>query len=193
MIAKQANKPNQTKAIAFNAFYTPIIIESSISSFDLTSSIHFICCITGRAFLLTTMASLAQIGLQPAQLHCWRTPGHYLHCQDCRNYRSLQSRAAEAEASHAGRVAALSVGTPYRFRRLAISTRLEDPRLRALYNSQLDKEGLGPRRRHVTIQIPSLAHPVRPDESPRPPLVDQVSNWSPLFPPPPNLSSHRRY
>ncbi|KAI1353209.1 hypothetical protein F5Y01DRAFT_312992 [Xylaria sp. FL0043] len=121
------------------------------------------------------MASLAQIGLQPAQLHCWRTPGHYLHCQDCRNYRSLQSRSAEAEASRAGRVAALSVGTPYRFRRLAISTRLEDPRLRALYNSQLDKEGLGPRRRHVTIQIPSLAHPVRPDESPRPPLADQSS------------------
>ncbi|KAI0424834.1 hypothetical protein F5Y09DRAFT_347319 [Xylaria sp. FL1042] len=118
------------------------------------------------------MASLAQ--MNPAHLHCWRTPGHYHNCQVCRDFRSLQSRSAEAEASRAGRLSALAAGEPYRFRRLAISPRLEDRRLRSLFNQQLDQGQLAPRR-HVTIQIPCLDHPVRPDETPRLPLTDQPS------------------
>ncbi|KAF2966259.1 hypothetical protein GQX73_g7291 [Xylaria multiplex] len=105
------------------------------------------------------MASLAQP--QSPILHSWTAPGHYLNCSICRNYRRQKSQEAEAEARRVGRSCAIGAGQPYNSRVLAVSPRLQTPNLRNI----LRRQGLNAATRRVTIQVPSLLYPVRPNET----------------------------
>ncbi|KAI0539201.1 hypothetical protein GGR58DRAFT_500465 [Xylaria digitata] len=105
------------------------------------------------------MASLAQP--QSPIIHSWTVPGHYLNCCICRDYRRLQSENAEAEARRVGRSCAIGVGQPYNSRVLAISPRLRTSGLRDITRRQ----GLHAATRRVTIQVPSLLYPVRPNQT----------------------------
>lgn len=108
------------------------------------------------------MASSSQ-PQSPAIRHSWTAPGHYLKCQICRDYRATQARRAEAEASRTGRLWAIGAGQPYRNRILSISPRLQNPRMRGLYEQQQRRNVL--HNRHVTIQVPCLLNPVRPNQT----------------------------
>ncbi|RWA14506.1 hypothetical protein EKO27_g590 [Xylaria grammica] len=98
-------------------------------------------------------------------IHSWTTPGHYLNCSPCRDYRRVQARNAEATANRAGRLCAIGVGQPFgqpfSSRILAIS-----PRLNRLSTAERLQRGIGllPQGRRVTIQVPSLGRPVRPNQ-----------------------------
>ncbi|KAI1428429.1 hypothetical protein F5Y12DRAFT_711066 [Xylaria sp. FL1777] len=106
------------------------------------------------------MAFLSQP--QSPVLHSWTTPGHYFHCKICRDYRASQAREAELEANRVGLLWAIGAGETHRNRILSISSRLQNPRMRAISRQQ---EGHGvSQTRRVTIQVPCLRHPVRPNQ-----------------------------
>ncbi|KAI1126534.1 hypothetical protein F5Y10DRAFT_293665 [Nemania abortiva] len=121
------------------------------------------------------MASLSQPGirnLHDLNIHNWRVPGHFLHCSKCRAERQRQTQQDQNNA----RARAILMSQPprcgtHRERLLALSPRLCASPFPGIIkqrgHSTLDT-GRIPRR--VTIQVPNLNSPVRPDQTPPPPF-----------------------
>ncbi|KAI0107019.1 hypothetical protein GGR51DRAFT_559706 [Nemania sp. FL0031] len=116
------------------------------------------------------MASYSQPGfrIHESTIHDWRVPSHFLFCSRCRDERS---RNIQQDADNA-RTRAMLMATPvygpiYKHRLLSLSPRLTDcpfPGIIRQRGSSVLDTGRIPRR--VTIQVPSLNSPVRPDQTP---------------------------
>ncbi|KAI0406264.1 hypothetical protein F4802DRAFT_613476 [Xylaria palmicola] len=117
------------------------------------------------------MASLSQP--RSPVIHSWRVPAHYFQCKICRDFRRAWSQEAQRvahedgcrEAQHVGQEYDFDEKYNYRHRVLAISSRLR--RLDRPLDPTASHKGLHavtPARR-VTIKVPHLVNPVRPDSS----------------------------
>ncbi|KAI1110148.1 hypothetical protein F5Y14DRAFT_444225 [Nemania sp. NC0429] len=101
--------------------------------------------------------------------HSWTVPAHYLLCSTCRDYRARQSEEAEDDARRIASLHAFHVNpNAPRSRVISISPRLQTSRVRTRTQQELLFSGAGLSRapRRVTIQLPNLRSPVRPDQSP---------------------------
>lgn len=112
------------------------------------------------------MASLSQ----PPSLvnHSWTLPAHYLLCNTCRNFRDQRSREAEDDARRNAHLNSFHVGELQTSRVISISPQLRYSRVRNRTQQQGLLSVAGPSRapRRVTIQVPYLGSPVRPNQSP---------------------------
>ncbi|KAJ8133415.1 hypothetical protein O1611_g208 [Lasiodiplodia mahajangana] len=132
------------------------------------------------------MASFLQPGfrIHDAASHDWRIPSHFLYCGRCRDERSRHIQQDQDNARARGMLMATPIhGTIYRESLLSISPRLTAspfPGIIRQRGPSLLDTGRVPRR--VTIQVPSLSSPVRPDQSPiQSPLSFRPSRKRPSY------------
>ncbi|KAI3317588.1 hypothetical protein HD806DRAFT_541056 [Xylariaceae sp. AK1471] len=113
------------------------------------------------------MASYSQPLFQPHhhhhEFHNWKVPAHYMQCEPCRDFRREAIRQSNAKARDDARRNALLVGQRWRFRPIKIGSHIRNPYFRALADEENGFVDVA-LPKQVTIQVPSLYEPVRPDQ-----------------------------